>query len=87
MADIYLLKISDLYETCYLWVFEVTDYESKVKITKNKMAVPIWRTYTYILKISDLFEIWHLGVFEVAAYVKFAKIRCLTFFKELKGPS
>ena len=44
MADTYAKKISDLVQTWYSRVFEVAEYESEVKVPKNKMVDPIWRT-------------------------------------------
>ena len=43
----------DLYRNEYTKVFEVADCESEVKITKNKMADPIWRT-----RILEKHHIW-----------------------------
>ena len=60
MADTYAKKISDLVQTWYSRVFEVGEYESEVKVAKNKMADPIWRT-----RMPKKYQIWpKLGILE-----------------------
>ena len=45
--------IFDIYKNEYSTVFEVADYESEVKMAKNKMADPIWRT-----RMPKKYQIW-----------------------------
>ena len=59
--------IFDIYKNEHSTVFEVAYYESEAKMTKNKMADPIWAE-TYAKKISDLVRTWYCRVFEVTEY-------------------